>query len=109
MGNLLSGSVGVLNFLLMGITVQNSMEKEEKDARQAMKASCALRTLLLFIAAMIGVLLPCFSTWTVLIPLFFPRVAIALRPVWDKSLRATEAQVGMGAESEKKEDANDEG
>ena len=84
LGNLLSGATAIFNFLLMGITVQKAVLKEEKEAKTAIKASQALRTFLLFAVAAVGVLLPCFSTWTVIIPLLFPRIAIAVRPLFDK-------------------------
>ena len=84
LGNLLSGTAGVLNFLFMGIAVQQAVKKEEKDAKQHMKASSAARTCALFVITVAGVALPTFSTWTVILPLFFPRIAIALRPLWDK-------------------------
>ena len=84
LGNLLSGATAIFNFLLMGITVQKAVLKEEKEAKTAIKASQALRTFLLFAVAALGVLLPCFNTWTVIIPLLFPRIAIAFRPLFDK-------------------------
>lgn len=62
LGNLLSGSAAVLNFLLMGITVQSALDREEKSAKAAMKLSQNLRLLMLFAAAAVGVLLPCFNT-----------------------------------------------
>ena len=84
LGNLLGGGVAVLNFLLMGITVQNALQKEEKDAQSAAKVSQLYRNLMLLVVALIGVLLPIFNTWAVLISLFFPRIAIAMRPLFHK-------------------------
>jgi hypothetical protein len=84
LGNLLSGGVSILNFLLMGLTVQSAVNKEEKDAAVFMRASQGLRSLMVFAIAAVGVLLRCFNVWTVLIPLFFPRIAVALRPLFDK-------------------------
>lgn len=84
LGNLLSGSVAVLNFFLLGLTVQNAVRKEEKPARDLMKLSQTLRSAFLFLAALLGVLLPCFNLFSVLIPLFFPRIAIAFRPLVDR-------------------------
>lgn len=84
LGNLLSGGASVLNFFFMGLSVQKAVQMEGKDAKQHMKASSAGRTCALFVIAILGVVLPIFSIWTVLIPLLFPRVAIALRPLWDK-------------------------
>lgn len=81
-GNLLGGAAAVINFLLMGITVQNVMGYEEKRLRNAVRLSQMLRMLLLIAVAALGVALPCFSTVAALVPLFFPRVAVALRPLF---------------------------
>ena len=81
LGNLLSGVLGICNFLLMGLAVQRAAEQDEKDAKTTMRASQSLRTFLLFTVAAVGVLLPCFHTVAVLVPLFFPRLAIAIRPI----------------------------
>lgn len=82
LGNLLSGAFAVLNFFLMGITVQKAVEKDEKGARAQMRASQSMRTFMLFAVAAVGVLVPCFNTWASIIPLFFPRIAIAARPLF---------------------------
>ena len=74
----------ILNFLFMGITVQKAIRKEEKDARTAMRASQALRTLFLFVVLALGVLLDCFNTVAVIVPLFFPRIAVSVRPLFTK-------------------------
>ena len=84
LGNLLSGVIGVLNFFLMGLGVQKAVMQEEKEAKQTMKVSNLMRTFLLFVAAVIGVTVSVFNNWAVIIPLFFPRVAILLRPLFDK-------------------------
>lgn len=84
LGNLLSGAAVIFNFLLMGLTVQRAVQKEEKDAKNFMKVSQIYRFLFLLVVLIIGVVLPCFSIWTVIIPLFFPRIAIAFRPLFDK-------------------------
>lgn len=84
LGNLLSASAAVLNFLFMGITVQNAVMKDEKDARTAVKASQSLRTFFLFAVAAVGALAPIFNIWASLIPLLFPRIAIMFRPLFDK-------------------------
>ncbi len=84
LGNILSASAAVLNFLFMGITVQNAVMKDEKDAKTAVKASQSLRTFFLFAVAAIGALVPIFNIWSSLIPLLFPRIAIMFRPLFDK-------------------------
>lgn len=84
LGNLLSGSVAILNFFLMGLTVQSAVTKEEKEARSAIKLSQLYRFLFVVIVVIIGIVAPCFSNWTVIIPIFFPRVALLFRPLFDK-------------------------
>lgn len=77
-GNLISAYFAVLNFLLMGMTVQNALKMEEKDARHAMRFSQSARMLMLFLAAGTGVYF-CDPIASVL-PLFFPRIAVGFRP-----------------------------
>ncbi len=77
--NIYSAFFSVLNFYLMGITVIKAVEKDEKEAKKFMKLSLNLRTLGLFVAVAIGVLIPVFNVFGVVIPLFFPRIAIMLR------------------------------
>ena len=84
-GNLLSGSAAVLNFFLMGLTVQKAVQKDEKDAKNMLKVSQIYRTLLLFVIAGIGVYFSAFNTVAALVPLFFPRIAFALRPLFLKN------------------------
>lgn len=80
LGNILGACAAVGNFLLMGITVQSALGKDEKDAKGIMKLSQSLRLLMLFVIAMVGYLLPVFHTVAVILPYLFPRFAIALRP-----------------------------
>lgn len=79
LGNLWGIFVAVLNFFFMGISVQKAVEKDEEEARKIMKLSQSIRTLLMFVLVVIGVVLPCFSVIAVILSLFFPRVAIALK------------------------------
>ena len=80
-GNLLGCTAAVLNFFLMGLTIQSAIQLGEQDARNKMKASQSLRTLMLLLAAIIGAALPCFDLFAVLIPLFFPRITIMVKGV----------------------------
>lgn len=84
LGNLLTGSASVLNFFLMALTVQRAVDKEEKEARGTMKASQALRNLMMFVIVVLGVLLPCFNIWASIIPVFFPRISMLFRAIFNK-------------------------
>ena len=91
LGNLLSAAAAILNFLLMGITVQHATDKEEKQAKSIMRASQGLRMLMLFGIAVLGVLLDCFNTVSAIVPLFFPRIAIAFRQLSLKKQKTDKA------------------
>lgn len=80
LGNILGAAAAVGNFLLLGITVQSAVLKEEKEARNLIKLSQTLRFFMLIAIAIVGYLVPIFNPIAVIIPLLFPRVAIALRP-----------------------------
>ena len=85
LGNILSACASIGNFLLLGITVQRAVLMEEKEAKSLIKTSQKLRILGLLIVAVVALCLPkVFNIWTVLIPLLFPRIAIALRPLFIK-------------------------
>ena len=84
LGNVWGAAAAVANFLGMGIGVQKAVTQEEKEARQTLKTSQTLRFFALFVFGLIGVLVPFFNSVAALLPLLFPRIAIALRPVIDK-------------------------
>ena len=86
-GNLLGAVAAIGNFFLMGLTVQKAVNKTEKDASNALKASQGLRLVLLFAIAAVGVSLKCFHPIAVLLPLLFPRIAVALRPLFQKKAK----------------------
>ena len=85
LGNLLSAAVSVLNFFLMGLSIQKALQKDEKEAKNTLKLSQTYRTILLLIVAVLGGVLSCFNLWAVLIPMLFPRIAIVFRPMFDKN------------------------
>ncbi len=85
LGNLLGIFAAVLNFFLMGLTVQSAVSKEEKEAKNLVKLSMTLRNFLLVAVMALGFLIPCFDVIAVLIPLLFPSVAVKLRPMFMKA------------------------
>lgn len=83
-GNIVGAAVAVLNFFLLGRTVQNALEKEEKDAKNTMKLSQMLRYLMMIIVIALAVAVKVFNIIAVVVPLIFPRIAIAMRPFFNK-------------------------
>lgn len=86
LSNILTATAMVFNFYFMGLGVQKAVQQEESDAKKTMKTSQTIRSFFVFIVVVIGVTVPCFSVVATIIPLFFPRIAIALRPLWKERI-----------------------
>ena len=86
LGNIFGGAVAVLNFLLMGITVQKAVQKDEKGAASLMKLSQTLRNMMILVAAVLAIVLPFMNPVAAIIPFFFPRIAIMLIPLRDRKI-----------------------
>lgn len=77
--------VAVLNFLLMGLTVQKVASLEdEKDARSVMKFSYTRRMLLQIAWIVIAILVPCFFWVAGILPLLFPSLGIKAKGIIDQ-------------------------
>lgn len=82
LGNLLSGVIGIFNFLLLGITIQRALATgDEKRAKTMMRASQGMRLLLMAGVAILGATVPCFNLWATLIPILFPRLSLIIRQI----------------------------
>lgn len=83
LGNLIGYFFCVLNFFLMCLTIQKALGKEQKDAANFIRLSQMLRMLMLFVVALIAYLidikLNCFNIIALVIPFFFPRIAVFIR------------------------------
>lgn len=79
LGGLAGGIVAVLNFFLMGLTVQKVAASTDEDAaRTKMKASYSQRMMLQMIWVIIAIVAPCFHYAAGIIPLLFPGTGIKL-------------------------------
>ena len=79
LGGICGGAVAVLNFFLMGVTVQKVTDLEnEADARNMMKASYSRRMMMQGVWVVLAILLPCFQFAAGLIPLLFPGIGIKI-------------------------------
>lgn len=107
-GNLLGVGFSVLNFLLMGITVQGSIGKDEKAIRTRVRFSIVFRELMLLGIAVGAYFLPSvFNIIAYLISLFFPRITIMARPRFKLSGDEDDvisADAPTGEENEENED-----
>ena len=89
LGNLLSGGIAIINYLLIGVMVQNAIGKEEKEIKNSVRISHMLRMLMIAAGLILGVVLPCFNIIASIVPYIFPRIAILFRPLFDKMLGDT--------------------
>ena len=87
LGNILSGAAMMLNFFFMGLSVQKAVGTDEAEAKKIMRTSQTLRNFFVFAVVVLGVCAPCFSTITTIIPLFFTRIAVAFRPLFDRKAK----------------------
>lgn len=77
LGALLGGTAAVLNFFLLGLTVQKATAPgNEGRSRAIMQFSYSVRMLATMGIAFIGFAAPCFHWIAVLCPLLFPRITI---------------------------------
>ena len=84
-GNLGGAVLAVGNFFLLAYTVSRAVDKgKPEEAAQRVKATTTLR--LIGVGALSALLIGVFKTnvFATLIPLLFPRVAIAFRPILDR-------------------------
>lgn len=77
-GALLGAGWAVLNFFLLGISIQKIGDRSPAAARNGMQLSYMLRLLLTGVVVFIGIKLPIFNWIAVVVPLIFPRIAILL-------------------------------
>ena len=84
LGNLLGSAAAIGNFFLMGLAVVRALDGDEAQKKSIMRFSQTSRFFMLILIAVIGWLVPCFHPVAVLVPLLFPRIAIAFRPLFMK-------------------------
>ena len=94
LGNLAGGMTSIVNYLLLGITVSKAVSLGEAGSRIALRvrSSRTLRMLGMagFCAVCIGVLKT--DVYATLIPLLFPRIGLAFRPMIDRKRKESAAE-----------------
>lgn len=79
LGNLLGGGWAILNFFLMALAVQKSVKKElPQEAKLVLQNSYTKRLLISVAILLIGIKVEYFNWISVVIPLVFPRIIIAI-------------------------------
>lgn len=79
LGGICGGLIAVLNFFLMGLTVQKVASSTDEDAaRMKMKASYSQRMMLQMLWVIIAIVAPCFHFAAGIAPLLFPGIGIKI-------------------------------
>lgn len=87
-GGLWGGAVAVLNFILMGLTVQKvANEPDQLSAKRRMQASYQLRMMLTIFTTVLAIIIPGVNWIMAAISLFFPRLTILVMPLFRPDLR----------------------
>lgn len=88
LGGLWGGTFAVVNFVLMGLTVQKvARESDQLAAKRRMQASYQMRMILIILATVLAIIVPGISWVMAVISLFFPRLTILVMPLFRPDLR----------------------
>ena len=80
------GIIAVLNFFLMGLTVQKvASTQDEGMARNRMKSSYSQRMLLQMLWVIAAIAAPCFWAVAGVLPLLFPSIGIKIMGILNKN------------------------
>lgn len=80
---LTSGAVTVLNFFVMGLTVQKAVTvDDDSDRRKLIRASQLVRLLVMGVVVIVCAVFPKFDIFALFIPLFFPRLFAQARGIY---------------------------
>lgn len=87
LGGIGGGLIAVLNFFMMGLTVQNVAATTDQDAaRTKMKASYSQRMMMQMLWGIVAVVAPCFNYVAGLLPLLFPGIGIKITGILLKKI-----------------------
>lgn len=95
-GNLLGGVYAVLNFFILGLTVQKvANDADPKRGKNLMQFSYSSRMFGTMIVVFLGFALPFLNWVAVLIPQFFPRITIAAMGFSGKAEKDAQKELEM--------------
>lgn len=84
LGGIWGNLVGVGNFWLLGKSAESAVRRRDaKSARTYMNAMYCIRYLGIFLAMTAAAILSFISVITAAVPLFFPRIVITLKALWE--------------------------
>ncbi len=91
LGTLLGSGWAILNFFLMGLTVQKATNEEnENRSRSIMQFSYSMRMLATLGVGALGVFVPIFNWVAVICPILFPRITIFVMTIKNHKINKKE-------------------
>lgn len=85
LGGIGGGMIAVLNFFLMGLTVQKIASTQDEDmARSRMKASYSQRMAMQMVWCVVAMIVPVFHPVAGIVPLLFPSMGIKILGIMKK-------------------------
>lgn len=101
---LISGGLSVLNFFLMGLTVQRAVTiEDDKQKVRLIRSSQMLRLLLIAVIIILCLAFPKLDMLALFIPLFFPRIIMFVRGIRDSIKGGSEGTVTQPEEERHEE------
>ncbi|MBR4459384.1 MAG: hypothetical protein IKS31_10550 [Clostridia bacterium] len=88
LGSLLGSATAVGTFFWLAMTVQKAVGKPEKVARGILQRSQVSRLLIQGAVLAAGFAVSWLDGFATMIPLFFPHIAVRLRPLWKKGMQS---------------------
>ncbi len=86
-GSLLGLFGAVLDFFLLGLGVQKAVSSDEKTAKNVIRISQQGRLLMLALILVIAFSVPIFNKAAAILPLFFQKIGVRLRALFDPEIR----------------------
>jgi len=90
LGALLGCSYSSLSFLLLALSLEKSLVKQEKIAGASMSTSYTARLLGAAVMIIIAIKSPYFNHWAAIIPLLFQRIVIMALTIYDNFKKRSE-------------------
>ena len=101
-GNVLGGAYAVLNFFILGLTVQKvANDGDEKRGKSWMQFSYSTRMFGTVVIVFLGMTMSCFNWVAVLLCQFFPRITIAFMGATGKHAKDAQKEQEMRAAAAK--------
>lgn len=86
-GSLLGLAGAVADFFLLGLSVQKAVSSDEKTAKNIIRISQQGRLMMLAVILVIAFAVPAFNKLAAILPLFFQKIGVRLRALFDPEIR----------------------